>query len=86
MSWHRESGPYNCYRLTHSHSRGHAPHDGHRLGHRLVFCRGSIGTMFLPWLIGQVFEAIGPQVFPLMLTADLLVPLVAAIALITLSD
>lgn len=49
------------------------------------FVGGSIGSMFLPWLIGQVFEPIGPQAFPLILTGDLLVSLVAAIALISLS-
>ena len=49
------------------------------------FVGGNIGSMILPWLIGQVFEPIGPQVFPLILIGDLLVSLVAAIALISMS-
>ncbi len=49
------------------------------------FVGGNIGTMILPWLIGQVFEPIGPQTFPLMLMGDLLLSLVAAVTLIMLS-
>jgi hypothetical protein len=31
----------------------------------------SLGSMALPWLIGQFFESVGPRVFPAFLTATI---------------
>jgi hypothetical protein len=31
----------------------------------------SLGAMTVPWLIGQFFESLGPQVFPAFLTVVL---------------
>jgi FHS family Na+ dependent glucose MFS transporter 1 len=44
------------------------------------FVGASAGNMFLPWLIGQVFEPAGPLVVPLLLGADV----IAACALFAL--
>jgi MFS transporter, FHS family, Na+ dependent glucose transporter 1 len=35
------------------------------------FVGASAGGMFLPWLIGQLFESVGPQMLPLVLIIDL---------------
>jgi FHS family Na+ dependent glucose MFS transporter 1 len=35
----------------------------------LFLVGSSLGAMILPWLIGQFFESVGPQVFPAFLTA-----------------
>jgi fucose permease len=44
----------------------------------------SFGAMTLPWLIGQFFESVGPQVFPAFLTAAIAgsIVLLAAILLL----
>ena len=36
---------------------------------------GSLGAMSLPWLVGQLFEVIGPQVFPQVIFTTLIVTL-----------
>lgn len=43
----------------------------------------STGSMFVPWLIGQLFEPVGPQVMVWILTIDLIVALAVFVALIT---
>jgi fucose permease len=44
----------------------------------------ALGAMALPWLIGQFFESVGPQVFPTLLTAAIgcSIVLLAAILLL----
>ncbi len=49
------------------------------------FVGASAGGMFLPWLIGQLFESIGPQVTMFIILADLLVAVVVFAALILYS-
>jgi len=46
------------------------------------FVGASAGGMFLPWLIGQLFEPIGPQVAIIIILIDLLVAVGVYIALI----
>jgi fucose permease len=36
------------------------------------FMMSSLGGMFLPWLIGQFFESIGPQVTMVTISSDLI--------------
>ncbi|RME74976.1 MAG: MFS transporter [Chloroflexi bacterium] len=47
------------------------------------FAGASLGAMAVPWLVGQLFEALGPQALPLILLVDLLaaVAVLAAVML-----
>jgi FHS family Na+ dependent glucose MFS transporter 1 len=47
----------------------------------LFFVGGSLGAMFLPWLIGQLFERIGPPVTMITVFAALLLDAVVFVAL-----
>ena len=49
------------------------------------FVGASTGAMFLPWLIGQLFESIGPWVMPLALIVDLTAALSILLVLISYS-
>ena len=44
----------------------------------------SFGAMILPWLIGQFFESVGPQVFPAFLTAAIAGSIVLLAAILIL--
>ena len=46
------------------------------------FVGASAGGMFLPWLIGQLFESIGPRVTMFIILIDLLVAVSVFAALI----
>ena len=49
------------------------------------FVGASLGGMFLPWLIGQLFESVGPQVTMLILVANLVIALGVYVVLIRYS-
>lgn len=49
------------------------------------FVGASAGAMFLPWLIGQLFETIGPHITMLIIIGDLLMAVVVYVALIRYS-
>jgi len=42
----------------------------------------SIGAMSVPWLIGQLFEPLGPQIVMIVILIDLVVALIAFAALL----
>lgn len=44
----------------------------------------SIGAMFVPWLIGQLFEPVGPRVAMAIILADLVAAMIAYAALMTI--
>jgi nitrate/nitrite transporter NarK len=50
------------------------------------FVGASLGGMTLPWLIGQLFESVGPQVTMLILFADLIIALGVYTVLIRYSN
>jgi len=49
---------------------------------RWFFVGAGLGGMFLPWLIGQLFVGIGPQVTMVLIAIDLLLVLVIALSVI----
>lgn len=49
---------------------------------RWFFVGAGLGGMFLPWLIGQLFVGIGPQVTMILIAADLFLVLVIALVVI----
>jgi FHS family Na+ dependent glucose MFS transporter 1 len=51
----------------------------------LFFVGASFGGMFLPWLVGQLFEPVGPQVTMIIIVIDLLVAVVAFLAVMGVS-
>ena len=52
----------------------------------LFFVGSSAGGMFLPWLIGQLFEPIGPQVTIYIILVDMLVAVILFFALMRVSQ
>jgi len=50
------------------------------------FVGSSLGSMTLPWLIGQLFESVGPQVTMLAILGDLLVAIGVFAVMITYSS
>ena len=40
-----------------------------------IFAGASMGGMFLPWLIGQLFETIGPRVMITAITINMVIAL-----------
>ena len=50
------------------------------------FLGASVGGMVLPWLMGQLFEPVGPRVTMLAIAVDLVLAVVAFIALVSCSS
>jgi fucose permease len=50
----------------------------------LFMVGSSLGAMVVPWLIGQFFESVGPQVFPAFLTATVAAGMVLLMAILSL--
>jgi fucose permease len=49
------------------------------------FLGASVGGMVLPWLMGQLFEPVGPRVTMLAIAVDLALAVLAFIALVSCS-
>ena len=50
----------------------------------LFLVGSSLGAMTVPWLIGQFFESVGPQVFPAFLTVVILASMVLLVVILLL--
>jgi FHS family Na+ dependent glucose MFS transporter 1 len=69
----------SIFPTTLSLAERHIPISGRVTG--WFFVGGSLGGMSLPWLIGQLFEAIGPQVTMLAITVALMAAVAVFVAL-----
>ena len=73
LARHIWRGLFDCLDFSHDDTLGRKPHQDHRPGDEVGFVGASLGSMTLPWLIGQLFESVGPQVTMLTILGDLLV-------------